>query len=959
LFIFPLLLPLALAAGHTLAGEAPMAPPSPDSLSEARTLVQTMKGGERGPYKRIAWFCADGSRHPAKPYPCGELGGGRQHAEYSTQRERLAALGWHVGTVTAALTWDELWQPEQRHRRLRELALERYLEAVDDGWVLRRARLYRGRVQLEDEEKNGRALLLKLMEQPGFLQDDFLLARELARAIPHGIPGGDRTRSIRHLAQEIADGESSFAPLRIEVHSRPSVATAGKVREWLSGRGEITIEGRTKAQRLAAGLDELYGLTGRQQRLKAAADALAKYSPAATRLIRESQDAEPALHIELLAKAMAQLRRDSGEQEPGASLRRLDLLTELEAELRTSALERLESPLTRRQLLVLARDLLLATWGLGLLSDGEHQALAPPLESLMEGDTVAADSYAFAARRLTLAGAWAGQTVRYSFAEPLLAYSALEPKAARFVDDLLRDSVLLPLGELAHRLSLDGARAAGIEHRLFGETAGGLLGINPGVARGRLRLLEPEELARGVQAAGDELVVLTETVADLNPVAGILTLGEGNPLSHVQMLARNLGIPNVALTQALLPRLREHAGERVLMAVAGDGRVLIEAAPETLAATPKTQAGTPVNAPLPDLAQRHPLPLSELHSGLSGRLVGPKAANVGQLNRLFPGRIAPAVALPFGIFAEHTLEPRRRLDEAFRRLRAGELDQAAFDAELEAVRRAVAGLSLSPELVAELRPMMAREFGVAGGYGLFVRSDTNAEDLPEFTGAGLNKTLPNVMGLEHQLAAVPEVWSSVYTARAMAWRSRVLANPEAVFASVLLMQSVPSEKSGVLVTADLTGDGEGLTVSVAWGVGGAVDNESAASRVLRPDGSDLVLAEAKAPFRRVLAPEGGVGWRPAQKGPVLTLEEMNALRRLAAEVVERYPPALDPAGRPLPWDIEFGFAGGRLWLLQIRPLVQRGRAEADAVVNAQVPSADINGRVQLDQVPGATAGGAT
>jgi hypothetical protein len=152
LFIFPLLLPLALAAGHTLAGEAPMAPPSPDSLSEARTLVQTMKGGERGPYKRIAWFCADGSRHPAKPYPCGELGGGRQHAEYSTQRERLAALGWHVGTVTAALTWDELWQPEQRHRRLRELALERYLEAVDDGWVLRRARLYRGRVQLEDEE---------------------------------------------------------------------------------------------------------------------------------------------------------------------------------------------------------------------------------------------------------------------------------------------------------------------------------------------------------------------------------------------------------------------------------------------------------------------------------------------------------------------------------------------------------------------------------------------------------------------------------------------------------------------------------------------------------------------------------------------------------------------------------------------------------------------------------------
>ncbi len=944
---------LTLAGVSAHAGQPPMTPPAPAAVNEARTLLEVMKGGERGPYKRIAWFCADGSRHPAKPYPCEDRGGGRQHAEYSGQRDRLAELGWHVGTVTAALTWEELWQPQQRHRRLRELALERYLEAVDDGWVLRRARLYRGRVQLEDEEKSGRALLLKLMEQPAFLHDEFLLARELARVIPHGIPGGDRTRNIRHLAQEIADGEPKFAPLRIEVHSRPSAATAGKIRDWLSARPEPAAEMRDKAQRLAAGLDELYGLAGRQQRLKAAGDALAKYSPVATRLIRESQGAGPALHIERLAGAMAQLRRDCGEKEPSASLRRLDLLTELEAELRTSALEYLETSLTRRETLALARDLLLAAWGLGLLSDGEHRALAGPLASLLAEPDAAAADYAFVARRLGLAGAWAAQTVRYSFAEPLLAYSALEPKAARFVDDLLRDSVLLPLGELAHWLSLDGARAAGIEHRLFGEPAGGLLGINPGVARGRLRLLEPDELARGVQGAADEIVLLTETVADLNPVAGILTLGEGNPLSHVQMLARNLGIPNVALTPALLPRLREHAGERVLLAVAGDGRVLLEAAAETPEPTAKPAAGEPVKAPQPDLAQRRPLPLADLHAGLSGRVVGPKAANVGQLSRLFPERIAPAIALPFGIFAEHTREPRQRLDQAFRRLRDGELDQAAFDAELEAVRQSVAALTLSPELVSQLRPMMAREFGEPGSYGVFVRSDTNAEDLPEFTGAGLNKTLPNVVGLDRQLAAVPEVWSSVYTARAMAWRSRVLANPEAVFASVLLMKSVPSEKSGVLVSADLAGGGDGLTVSVAWGVGGAVDNESAASRVLRPDGSDLLLAEAKAPYRRVLTPEGGVGWQPAQSGPVLTEQEMQALRSLAAEVVERYPPALDPTGRALPWDIEFGFAGGRLWLLQIRPLVQRGRVEADAVVNARVPGAGADGRVDLERAPGA------
>ncbi len=950
-----LLIALALAAGQVFAAAPVLSPPSPESLNEAWTLAETMKGSERGPYRRIAWFCNDGSIHPAKPYPCAELGGGRQHAEYSAERRRLAELGWHAGTVVAALTWEEMWQPQGRHQRLRELPLERYLEAVDDGWVLRRARQYRGRVQLEDEEKNGRALLLKLLEQPGFLNENFLLAREIARALPHGIPGGDRTRTIRHLAQEIADTDASFARLRIEVHSRPSAETSGRVRDWPAGRKGLSSELRDKAQRLAAGLDDLYGLAGRKQRLKAAADALAKYSPAATRLIRESQGAAPALHIERLSLAMEQLRRDSGEKEPSASLRRLDLLTDLEAELRTSALERLDGPLTRRELLTLARDLARAAWGLGLLTSGEHQALSAPIEAVLNDGSAAAADYAFATRRLSLAAAWAAQSVRHAFAEPLLSYTALEPKAGRFVDDLLRDSVLLPLGELAHRLALDGARAAGIEHRVFGGPAGGLLGINPGVARGRLRILEPEELARGVQAAQDEIAVLTETVADLNPVAGILTLGEGNPLSHVQMLARNLGIPNVAVSPALLAGLRAHAGERVLLAVAGDGRVLLESAAEQAARPGETtgQGGTShkVSAPKPDLSQTHPLPLAQLHAGLSGKVVGPKAANVGQLNRLFPGRIAPAVALPFGIFAAHTKAPRQRLGQAFQRHRAGELDQAGLDAELDAVRQAVAQLTLSPDLARELMPLMAQEFGAPGSYGLFVRSDTNAEDLPEFTGAGLNQTVPHVVGLERQLAAVVQVWSSVYSRRAMAWRARILDNPDAVYASVLLMQSVPSEKSGVLVTADLAGGGQGLTVSVAWGVGGAVDNESAASRVLRPDGSTLLLAEAKAPYRRALAPEGGVVWLPAAAGPVLSGSEMEELRRLALEVTERYPPALDDKGNPLPWDIEFGFAHGKLWLLQIRPLIQRGRAEADAVVNARVPPAVSGGKVALDRPP--------
>ncbi len=488
-FMRPILsLSLLFAASLVAAAPPALTPPSEAVLQEARALVNSFKQNERGPYSRIRWFCSDGSVHPPKPYPCAERGGGIQHAEYSVERNRLAELGWPVGTVIAALTWEEIWQPERRHQRLRSLPLEHYMEAVDDGWVLRRARNYRGRVQLEDEEQSGRNLLLKLLQQPGFLDENFLLARELARSFPHGAPGVDRTRTIRYLAEEIAEMDASFSNLRIEAHSKPSAGTASRVRNWLANHGKSSSELVDKARNLADELDSLYGLTGRKLRLQAAADALNKYSPTATRLIRQAQGAPSALRIERLSQAMQQLRKDAGNKEPGASLRRLDLLTDLEAELRTSALERLDEPLKRRELLSLARDLLRASWGLGFLSANEREALSFPIEGLSASAEVAAGKYAFATRRLSLAAGWAAQTVRHTFAEPLVQYAALEPKAERFVDDLLRDSVLLPLGELAHRLAVDGAQAAAIGHRVFGEPVGGAAGHQsrrgPGAAEG-------------------------------------------------------------------------------------------------------------------------------------------------------------------------------------------------------------------------------------------------------------------------------------------------------------------------------------------------------------------------------------------------------------------------------------------------------------------------------------------
>ena len=85
--------------------------------------------------------------------------------------------------------------------------------------------------------------------------------------------------------------------------------------------------------------------------------------------------------------------------------------------------------------------------------------------------------------------------------------------------------------------------------------------------------------------------------------------------------------------------------------------------------------------------------------------------------------------------------------------------------------------------------MMETLFAPVGDYGVFVRSDTNVEDLPGFTGAGLNRTVANLVDREKVFVAIPLVWSSPYTERAMAWRSGILERPEEVYASVLLMKA--------------------------------------------------------------------------------------------------------------------------------------------------------------------------
>lgn len=941
-----LIAPVIFSAVFLLGAAPPLTPPSPEILAEASALVQSMKDSERGPYRRIVWFCNDGTIQPPVPYACRERGGGRQHAEYSSQRERLAELGWPVGTIFAALDWDELWDPARRHVRLRQLVLERYLVGVDDGWVLRRARWYRGRVQIEDEEAAGRELLIRLLSEADWIRSDFLLARESVRVIPHH-GGQDRTRVMRQLAEDTAQKDPDFQRLRIKIHTSPEAADAAAVRAWTAEarRRGADPAALATADSLVVVLDAIYSKSGRFERLRQHRKALA-VSPSDRDLAARLEGLEQEALARRTVRLGELLQNVRGRVEASAdgerNLRLLDLSIELESQLVADAFaETGAGALPRGELVRLAGVLVDATYGVGLLSTGERDAARDPIEALSQRKTASTSDWLQLARVLRRTGSWSHGAVRWTFAEPLVRWSALEPRAARFADDLLRGSPALPLGEVARAIVSDAELVTATPHSVFGASASGLVGLNPGVAVGRLRVAGEGDAP---PVARDEIVVLPRTVSELSPVAGILTLSEGNLLSHVQILARNLGIPNALVSRGLRDQIMAADGDSVMLAVSSRGSLVLErwsALPDSLKRSLVKKSETPtakVTAPSPDLSFRELIPLQDLHGGLSGKLVGPKAANLGDLARAFPGQVAPAIALPFGVFAEYVSEgegsPLGVLRGKFALHRKGELNDAQLAAEVEKARAAIAAVTLTGPVREAIVAQTKRDFG--DGAGLFVRSDTNVEDLPGFTGAGLNETVANVVGAEAQLAAIPRVWASPFRERPMAWRANLLTRPEDVYTSVLLMKSVPAEKSGVLVTTDLLERGGGFTVATAWGVGGAVDNESAETVVLRPDGRRLLVGEAKAAYGRRLRESGGIEWVPVAAGPVLTEEECAQLRRLVKRIGKSFRPVKGPRGEERPWDVEFGFLDGQVTLFQIRPLIERGQEAADQLVESLV-----------------------
>ena len=911
--------------------------------SQFAQWIEQMKSAERGPFSRIRWFCKDGQVLPPKAYACAEFGGGVQHGEWSERTRNLRAAGYAIANFYADLDVDDFVKNDATSARFQQMLIEQFLVRIDNGWILRRAHIYRGAFQAENERSGARKLLFKLSGSRDWTIYRYLVLRTAARFLAHGAETAS-VQKVRQLSASLSDRDESFKKLRNKIHGSPDFDDAAAVRSYAAS--QLNPELTADYERLANLIATVFtaDITLRLRKLAKAASGsteIAAIANAASAALAATN--KPLEKFKRLAHLLADLRQSiTASNQTSLHLALLDTSLAVESEFFTVAatVEPELDKLPRAEQLAIVEDNLLALYGVGLLTKRQLEALRAELRTLLMTPHPSVGNYKRALDYLALAPTWSTQALRRFFAEGMEKLSEVEPKAELFIQDHLRGSPMFFYAHVIDLLVRDANGLAGVKNELFGANVGvGLRSLNPGLARGPLRLALGEDIA-SLDTNG--IYLLPETVSELPPVAGILTQGEGNPLSHVQLLARNLGIPNVGVDQNLLKTLQQHQGETVVLAVSPAGSVQLNVDDGSLDAafdaSNKRDQGTliTVNFEKLDLDQHQFLTLSELRASDSGKVVGPKAAKLGELKHHYPKAVAEGLAIPFGIFKDILDQPMANTNGTVfewmgsEYLRLAKLPHGStkrrvateiFRARLQDT---IAKADPGEEFHDRLRAKLIEVFGPDGTFGVFVRSDTNVEDLPGFTGAGLNLTVANVVGIENIFAAISRVWASPFSARSFAWRQTLMDKPEHVYPAVLLMLSVDADKSGVLVTQDIdSGETNWLSVAVNEGVGGAVDGQSAESiRIDTVTGNVRLMAEATASIRRKVDLSGGVQKLPVSSADrVLAAGEIRQLIALAKQLPTRFPPVIDASGKPTPADIEFGFLGGELKLFQIRPFL--------------------------------------
>jgi hypothetical protein len=444
--------------------------------------------------------------------------------------------------------------------------------------------------------------------------------------------------------------------------------------------------------------------------------------------------------------------------------------------------------------------------------------------------------------------------------------------------------------------------------------------LNPVVGYGTLRFRKVSELT-GRPLSPTDIAVLDRVPTDLALVSGVITGEFQTPLSHVNILSKNRGTPNMALRDAFTdPALRALEGELVLLAVSPQGHSVTPASladgrafwdqlrPET-ALVPNFEEAT---IGLVDLA------------GLGADAsitIGAKAANLAELARVSGGALplpATPTAIPFSAYTAHVeaagLAPL--IDQLIADVAAGAVEPGELRSRLFDLRWRIFRAPMDPGLAAELASTIETRWGATTR--MRFRSSTNVEDLPGFSGAGLYTSAGADLGEGVRAIedAVKVVWASAWNHQAFIERDFYRVDHRRVRMAVLLHPAFEDElANGVALTINEFADNRPAYY---------INSQAGEISVTNPTG--LATPEQILYYTWYEEPEYEVITRSSITGGagVLSEEHLSALASHLGAIHAHFKSLLGSAAVDFAMDVEFKVdAAGNLIIKQARPLERR------------------------------------
>lgn len=300
-------------------------------------------------------------------------------------------------------------------------------------------------------------------------------------------------------------------------------------------------------------------------------------------------------------------------------------------------------------------------------------------------------------------------------------------------------------------------------------------------------------------------------------------------------------------------------------------------------------------------------------------MAGGKGANLGELTRnkipVPPGFVVTAQAY-FEFVRKAGLESK--LSAMLAGLDVHDSD--SLQQVSDEVKALIDGTPMPEEIAVPIREAYAK----LGEGHVAVRSSATAEDLPEASFAGQQRTFLNVNGADGVVQAVKGCWASLFESRAIFYRVEQGFDHLKVGIAVPVQRMVQSEIAGVMFTVEpITSDRSKIVIEAAYGLGETVVSGSVTPDLYTLEKDSLNILEKNVvvqEWQLVRDPDGAD--HESMNREVAVPTEAQAAQKLSDEDIVRLASIAKRIEDLYQWpqDIEWAKEDGQMYIVQTRPV---------------------------------------